>query len=325
MESAYSIANAEIEKIRRDNAELLRKREAEVREKAPEFAEVEAELSRCGVALSRCFIDGGIDLEAIKNSIRTARAKKAKILKGLGLPENYLDEIFSCKKCRDTGFDENGHRCECLKKLISKNIYTNSNLTGIMRQQTFNNFDLKLFENQPDINGHSVDEIIQRAMKKAISFSENFEATKQNIYMYGDAGTGKTYMSSCIANRALERGFTVYYQSAFKMLDALEKLKFGRYDGDEQAQAEYTVKYIYDVDLLIIDDVGTEFVTAYSAAALFDIINSRLTEEKSTVISSNLSPTKITDLYGTRLASRIMGSYEPMRFVGRDLRRMKKD
>lgn len=324
MESAYSLANAEIAKIRRENAEVLRKREDEVRRKAPELAEIEAELSRNGIALSRCFIDGRTDIETIKNNIRAARARKIKILKKLRLPENYLDEIFSCDKCRDTGFDENGHRCECLKKLISKNICSNSNLTGIMREQTFNNFDIKIYENQPDINGHSVSDIIKSAMKKAISFSENFEDTKQNIYMYGDAGTGKTYMSSCIANRVLERGFTVYYQSAFKMLDILEKLKFGRYDENEQIQAEYTTKYIYDVDLLVIDDVGTEFVTAYSSAALFDIINSRLIEEKSTIISSNLSPTKMSELYGARLASRITGSFEPMRFVGRDLRRLKK-
>ncbi|MDO5479569.1 MAG: ATP-binding protein, partial [Clostridia bacterium] len=137
-------------------------------------------------------------------------------------------------------------------------------------------------------------------------------------------GTGKTYVSSCIANRALERGFTVYYQSAFKLLDMLEKLKFGRYEDEERAQAEYAEKYIYDVDLLIIDDVGTEFVTAYSSAALFDIINSRIVDKKSTIISSNLGPVKMTEVYGTRLASRITGSFDVVNFIGKDLRRIKK-
>lgn len=324
METAYSAANAEIAKIRRNNAEILRKRENEVREKAPEYAEVEAEFAKNGIALSRCFIDKSANIEKIKSNIRAARAKREAILKKLNLPLNYLDEIYSCSKCRDTGFDGDGHRCECLKKMIAENIGVNSNLTSAMRKQTFGRFDLEMFQNQPEADGRSVLDIIKKALHKAMNFSDNFEKTKQNIYMYGNAGTGKTYMSSCIANRVLERGYAVYYQSAFKLLDTMEKLKFGKLDEDEQVGAEQIVRYIYDVDLLIIDDVGTEFITAYSAAALFDVINTRLTSEKSTIISSNLSPSGISEVYGARLASRIVGSFEPMCFIGRDLRRMKK-
>ncbi len=324
MESAHSLANAEINRIRKENSELLSRREDEVREKAPEFAMVEAQLKKGGLAIARGILEGVNNVAIARKCIEEAQAKRAEILERLHLPKDYLDEIYTCKKCRDTGFSEDGRRCECLKKMISKYIGINSNLTEAMREQTFNNFDMSLFENQEDVKGTSVLDIAKKAYKKAIGFAETFEETNANLYLYGSAGTGKTYISSCIANRALERGFTVYYQSAFKLLDVLEKLKFGRYEDDERVQAEYVEKYIYDVDLLVIDDVGTEFVTAYSSAALFDIINSRIVDRKSTIISSNLGPIKMAEVYGTRFASRITGSFEPLGFIGKDLRRIKK-
>ena len=324
MESAYSLANAEIKRIRRENSELLSRREDEVREKAPEFAMVEAQLRKGGLSIARGILDGVNNVPIARKCIEEAQAKRAEILDKLNLPKDYLDEIYTCKKCRDTGFSEDGRRCECLKKMISKYIGINSNLTEAMREQTFNSFDMSLFEKQEDVKGTSVLEIAKKAYKKSIEFAETFEETHGNLYLYGSAGTGKTFVSSCIANRALERGFTVYYQSAFKLLDMLEKLKFGRYEDEERAQAEYAEKYIYDVDLLIIDDVGTEFVTAYSSAALFDIINSRIVDKKSTIISSNLGPVKMTEVYGTRLASRITGSFDVVNFIGKDLRRIKK-
>ena len=323
MESAYSLASSELAMIRKENDEILLKREAEIRAKDKEYAEVEAVLKGAGVALSRCVLGGSENFEKVKARIMEAQNKKVEILEKNGYPKNYLDEIFSCKNCHDTGFDGDGRRCECLNKLIFKYIGLNSNLTEVMREQTFESFSESIFENQPDVSGHKVLDIINSAKSKAIGFSNDFEKTGRNLFMYGDAGTGKTFMSSCIANRVLQRGFTVYYQSAFKLLDMLEKIKFGRYDESELSKAEYEAKYVYEADLLIIDDVGTEFVSAYSSAALFDIINSRIINKKSTIISSNLGPSKISEIYGTRLASRITGEFEPMRFIGVDLRRIK--
>ncbi len=324
MESAYSLANAEIAKIRKDNKDEQRRRENEVRLAAPEYSNVEAKLSAGGLALSKRVLSGKCDISDIRTHIENAQKERAAILSRLSLPSDYLDEIYSCKDCRDTGFDEKGSRCHCLKNMISKYIGINSNLTEAMREQTFDNFDFSLFINQPDIKGRPVEKIVKTIFDKALNFSDTFDKTEANLFMCGSAGTGKSYISSCIANRVLARGFSVYYQSAFQLLDMLEKLKFGRYDDDEAVQADYATKYAYDVDLLIIDDVGTEFVSSYSSAALFDIINSRLMASKSTVISSNLSLSKVDETYGTRLASRIAGSYDVLAFVGADLRRIKK-
>ena len=324
MKSAYSLANQEIAEIRNKNKEMQRRREDEVREKAPEFAQVEKQLASGGLALAKCVLDGTNNFESIKAYIEDAQNKKKIILKKLNLPSDYLDEIYSCKKCRDTGFDENGRRCECLKKMISKYVGVNSNLTESMKNQTFESFDFSLFETQPDVKGKSVLDFAKKSFDIARKFADTFDETHDNLFIYGKAGAGKTYLSSCIVNRALQRGYSVYYQSAFNLLDMCEKLKFGRFDEEDAADADYAIKYAYNVDLLVIDDLGTEFITPYSSAALFDIINSRLVSKKSTVISSNFDTDKINNEYGARLASRISGDYTKIPFPGMDLRNRKK-
>lgn len=322
MQSAYSLANAKLAEIRERNEAEFARRRSEVRSKCPEYSAVEAQLHAAGLALTRCVLDGAEQLGTIRQSIEKAQAEKKRILKKLDLPENYLDGVYSCERCRDTGFDENGHRCECLKRMISEYIGVNSNMTELMRAQTFESFDFSLFSSQPDVKGRSVLDVIKKAHAMALAFADGFGTHSDNLYFYGDAGKGKTYLSSCVANRVLSKGYSVYYQSAFRLMDIMEKLKFGRYDEEEAPQAEYEAKYAYDTDLLIIDDVGTEFVTAYSSAAMYDLINSRLNLGKNTIISSNLAPSGIDRQYGERMMSRIVGAYKPIPFIGMDLRRM---
>ena len=159
--------------------------------------------------------------------------------------------------------------------------------------------------------------MVQSICERASAFAEGFEKTHENLLILGNAGTGKTFVTSCIANRALERGKTVYYQTAFRLFDIFERAKFGKEDAEE---AEEVVRYVYDVDLLIIDDLGTEFVTQFTTAAFFDVINSRIISGKSTIISSNLDFEKLSEIYSQRITSRFMGDYTIVQTVGRDLR-----
>ena len=268
MESAYTLANRELEEIRKKNKELEAVHHSEVMLKNPKLAEIEGELMKQGTRLLKCVLNRNDDFEDIKKTIQNLQKQKTQLIVDCGFPEDYLDDIYSCNMCRDTGFVE-GHRCDCLKNLIVKNIGANSNLTEHMRKQTFENFDLSLFANQGDEKGLTL-KCMQIACDKAMQFAESFDELGDNFLIMGNAGTGKTYITSCIGNRALERGKTVYYQTAFKLAEILENNKFNKGEDD----ASDIVKYIYDVDLLIIDDLGTEFTTQFTLAAFFDIINS---------------------------------------------------
>lgn len=314
MESAHTLANKELEAIRQKNRELQDVRRSEVLLKAPGLSDMEASLIKQGTRLLNCVLNRGKDFEEIKASIQKLQAQKAELLKKNGFSEDYLDDIHNCKLCRDTGFVE-GRRCQCLKNLILKHTGEISNLTEHMRKQTFENFDRSLFANQGEDSQKTL-KIMQIVCDKALSFAENFEKTGENFLIMGNAGTGKTYITSCIGNRALERGKTVYYQTAFKLFEILENAKFHK--GEEDTSE--VVKYIYNVDLLIIDDLGTEFTTQFTSAALFDIINSRIISGKSTIISSNLGFEELSNIYSQRITSRFLGDYTIVQTTGKDLR-----
>ena len=321
MESAYTLANRELKKIREENKNLQEKRRREVMDKAPELSEIEAKLRRCGTGLARCILDKKADFYSIKEEVQELQERKSRLLCNLNLPTDYLDEIYTCPACKDVGFNEKGDRCSCLKNLISKYVGLNANMTRFMEEQTFDKFDFSVFSAQPTgENGRNPLEYAKKAYNIGLEFAENFDDSHDNLLMMGNAGTGKTFLSSCIANYTLKRGKNVYYQTAFQLFDMLEKLKFGKIESEKTEQAEYAADYVYKTDLLIIDDLGTEFVTAYSTAALFDIINTRQIQEKSTIISTNLTGEGLENIYGRRFTSRLFGTYKVVPFIGKDLR-----
>ncbi|MBQ4146144.1 MAG: ATP-binding protein [Clostridia bacterium] len=320
MESAYTFANRKLAKIREDNRAEQERRLIEVRNAYPEYRTIEEKLIQGGTALARCVLNGGKDYEKIKEAICKLQDRKKEILKQLNLPEDYLDEIYSCDNCRDTGYDADGRRCGCLRQLVLSCVGESANLTEYMKEQTFDKVDYNLFAKQPPENGRQPLLYMKSAYEKGLRFAENFDTTNSNLLLMGNAGTGKTFLSSCIANYALARGKTVLYQSAFKMFDTLEKLKFDKLDSDDTFWAQDLSRQIYQTDLLIIDDLGTEFVTGYSAAALFDIINSRQMRKKSTILSTNLNLSGLEQLYSKRFTSRICGDFEIIPFIGQDLR-----
>ena len=324
MESAYTMANRALAQRREENQAEQRKRTAEVRAAFPqEFSRIETAMRQGGAALARCILSGGKEYERIKETIKSLQKQREELLIQLGKPADYLDEIISCPICRDTGFLENGFRCSCLKTLVAQYMGNTSNLTEYMKEQTFDRVDYSLFARQPKEGGREPLAVMKTAYEKGLRFAETFDTTHANLLLMGNAGTGKTYLSSCIANHALERGKSVYYQTAFRLFELLEKLKFDRLLPQEEEQAAYMVRQLSDTELLIIDDLGTEFVTSYTAAAAFDLINTRLLQGKSTVLSTNLNSEAMEKIYSKRFTSRIWGSFEIIPFIGQDLRMQK--
>jgi len=321
MESPYAQATRKLARIREEHQAEQQRRIEEVRAKNPDYTRIEQAMAQQGSMLARRVLEGTSEIGDIAANIQKLQAERAALLHKLHLPGNYLEDIYTCTDCRDTGFLEDGSRCQCFKRLAASYTLANANLTDFMKEQTFDRFDFSLFAGQPaDESGHLPLAMMKRAYEKGLQFAETFDTTHANLLLLGPAGTGKTYLSGCIANYVLSRQKSVYYQTAFTLFDMLEKLKFGKLSDKELEQAEAVYRYLYEVDLLIIDDLGTEFISGYSAAALFDIINTRMIRSKSVLLSSNLRLQALEQLYSHRLISRLMGSYEIIPFIGKDLR-----
>lgn len=320
MESAFSLAITDLKKIREKNKGEQNRRLEEVRLKNPRFREIELELNKFGTALARCVLNGGENFENVKESIQKLQKEKSVILTDLNLPASYLDDIYDCDNCRDTGYDENGYKCSCLENLVASHIGCASNLTDYMKEQRFENFNFKLFAQQPKDKGRDPLAFMKQIYKIGVNFAETFDTTHKNLLLTGNAGTGKTYFSSCIANHVLSRGKSVLYQTSFQMFDSLERLKFGKYTDNETEQLNFLHHSVYNTDLLIIDDLGTEFISAYSTTVFLDILNTRVLNGRSTILSTNLNSEELSEVYSNRLTSRLWGNFDIIQFIGKDLR-----
>jgi len=233
-------------------------------------------------------------------------------LKRYGYPENYLEIHYNCPKCSDTGYHD-GKRCECmtelLKKLSVENINTNTNL----KLSTFDTFNLGFY-----------DEKIMKSMQKiynyCVDYARNFEPGKSpNIMMYGSTGLGKTHLSLAIGYEVILKGYSVAYDSAINFLIHIENEHFGR-----ALSSQDTLENIINADLLIMDDLGAEYESRFYSATIYNIINTRINLSRPTIISTNLDFTDIEQKYDMRITSRIGSLFDYLKFLGSDIRFLKR-
>ena len=291
----------------------------------PEVRQIDNDISTLAVKYASKIITNGISpdeaVEFVKKEKDLLLKKRELILKDYNKPSlNY-----ACNICKDTGIID-GQKCKCytetLKKVILSNVDGSKNLTFDFENDTFDNFSLSWYSKEvdPKIN-ISPYENMESVYRICRMFCSDFDKEKGNLYFCGSSGTGKTFTASCIANELMRKGYSIVYQSAYKLFQFMEDYKFCRIDRDSNTSM---YDNIYNCDLLIIDDLCTEFGTAYTCSVLFDILNTRLINEKSTIISTNLSIGNLEKKYTDRVASRIIGNFELIRFIGDDIRIAKK-
>ena len=200
----------------------------------------------------------------------------------------------------------------------------NTTELDFMKDAVFDNFKLGYYTKDVDpAIGHSPYDIMKVTLATCQKYADEFETgVSGNLFLFGPSGLGKTFMSGCIANRVCEKGNFVIYKSSYKLFQFLEDYKFGRVDREE---FDGVYNAVYDCDLLIIDDFGTEFITSYTQSVFFDLLNSRILENKSTIISTNLPIAKLGDIYQERVMSRLKNEFKVLRFVGTDIRALKKN
>lgn len=287
----------------------------------PRLKEIDTEISLTALRCARKITDKSRTVEDVTqemlSTLNALKSEREAYVKENKIDPGYINITHKCSLCADTGYVD-GKMCRCAKEKLVKKLYDRSNLSEEKQKYTFGNFKLDFYSEKDENNlGISPLENIKEVLKACKQFCENFDKTKRGIYISGNSGVGKTYLSCCIANYLISRCHTVMYQSAYRLFSFLEDYKFLRID---RTEAVPVYDYIYNCDMLIIDDLGTEFATAFSKAALFDIINVRSDGGKSTVISSNLSLSDIENTYSMRVKSRINSSFLLLGILGDDIR-----
>lgn len=300
------------------------KHRAEIYEKLPEIKKIDAKLNNTGINLVRQAL-GQASPDSFDtfrhNSEELVRTKKM-ILVENGYPPDYLDLQYECKACKDTGFIGN-QTCKCFKQALINIAYEQSNLKHILNRENFDYFTLDYYSKEPDPKTGIVPYEKMLSIKEiCVGLIENFEVEKQNLLLHGPTGLGKTFLCNCIAKQLLDLGYTVLYFTAPQLFNLFEEARFHRDDMEEASKD--ILNTLFTVDLLIIDDLGTESATTLTISDLFNVINTRYLNQTSTIISTNLTPKDWKERYSDRIISRVFGNYEPLKFIGQDIRMLKK-
>ena len=321
-ESQYQAIMRIYEQRQLKSQDIMRERHAELCRRFPEYAELESSMASLSVQQGRLLLNGDDNaLATLHDQLHELRMRQQAILRAGSYPQDYLSPVYECKDCKDTGYID-GQKCHCLKQLIVDSLYRQSNLKEKLKEENFDTFSLKYYSNNyiDPKSGRSSLEIIEEALRVCKRFAEDFDRDSPNLLLYGNVGVGKTFLSNCIARELLDSGHTVLYFSASEFFSVFERAIFDKDDEDARTLREY----IQDCELLIIDDLGTERTNSFVSSILFNCVNERLLQKKSTIISTNISLETLANLYSERTFSRITSSYHMLKIIGDDIRIKKK-
>lgn len=318
-------AREDLEKIREENKAEQARRRDEVFGNLPELRQIDRRLRMMMNEVIAATLRGdAAQVAALEQESLNLQARSMECLAEHGYPAEYLEDIVSCSKCGDSGYAD-GRICSCLRRLYDIRAAKGlSSLPGL-GTASFDAFDLSFYDTAPDpVSGISPRRRMERALTLAKGYAAGFGSDSPNLLFQGGTGLGKTFLSSCIARVVASQGYSVVYETAVAALEAFETRKFSR-NPEEVEQAEETTRRYLHCDLMILDDLGTEMVTTFSISALYTLINSRLTNNKKTIISTNLTIEELRRLYSPQIVSRLEGEYFSLLFAGRDIRVQKKE
>lgn len=307
---------------RENHAEEDRRKE-EIYNKIPRIAEIDRNIASSSINACRARLKHSVHNteEVIENNHRLINEKEA-LLRSNGYPDNYLKPIYTCPLCQDTG-KVGSEYCSCFKQATISMLYKQSTLTNILNKENFKTFDLSYYPKEPDnIHPYTPYDNMKNILEKTKDFTRNFDENGGNILFYGETGLGKTFLSNCIAKELLDTRHTVLYQTAIHLFEEVCGDTIMKKNNNPKNREIY--EYLYRCDLLIIDDLGTEFTNSFVSSELYDILNMRIRENKSTVISTNLNLKELTARYSDRTSTRIFAEYKVYNFYGSNIRLAKR-
>lgn len=310
-------ANRVLEDYRAQSKKDLDDRYAEIFEKIDGYYNLFIERNKIGYAYIQQAMSGKDSLEDYENKIKSLEEKMHKMLILKGYPSDFLQLKHHCDKCKDTGVYD-GKICSCKKTLMVNIAREKSMLNEQMSTQNFDNFDLNVFDTKINPTFKiSQREYMENIRNYLYDYSTNYTEKDKSILLYGPVGVGKTYMLSSVAREIINRGYSVVYMSAMQLLKKLFSIRYKNFNDQPQPEVE---EILYDCDVLMIDDLGTENSSDTNISLLFDLLNYRIQQQKTTMISTNISLDDLSEQYDARIASRIKGEFMPIQFFGRDIR-----
>lgn len=291
----------------------------EIERKIPEISEINHQLADTSIELSRLILHKTGDFEKNLNRIKDNNLEGQRIIAELlasnGYPSNYMEPKYFCPICKDRGYI-NGTRCGCFNDLLEKYSVEKLNSYSQINLYSFDTFDLKYYP-KSDENGVSSYGQMASTLSYCKEYAKTFSKGSRSIFMLGMTGLGKTHLSLSIAKEVIEKGFNVAYDSIVNYLRMIEKEHFGKADTD-------TLQTLLNADLLIMDDLGSEYESSFYVSSIYNIINTRLNKGVPTIINSNLSPSELQKRYDERIVSRLIAMYDYLKFTGNDIRKIKK-
>lgn len=321
-------ASARLEELRTRRAEALEKKRAEVWSKVPEVKEIDRQLRGTVAEIIASSLRDGVNpapaIGVVRDKNMSLQLKRSELLNQAGYPSDVLDLKPMCPKCGDTGW-RGAEMCDCLKVLCAQEQIRELSCLLNLGEQSFDRFRLEWYGEEPwPGEGRSPRENMEFIYEVCLNYAQKYGRFYfKNLFLTGGPGLGKTFLSACIARNVSENGFSVVYDTAANVFSRFEAQKFSRDTEDLRQAADETRRYL-NCDLLILDDLGSEFTTPFVQSALWQIVNSRLTAERQTVISSNLSLDQVRGKYTRQVASRLEGDYRVLRFFGDDIRILRK-
>lgn len=311
----FNSITEQLDAVRLDNHRIQMERTEEIRSKLPAYCEAEKELRALRMQRMHARLNNNEEeLSTLQAKEELLIAARNRMLTDAGYPADYLNPIFRCSKCKDTGFlPETRSKCTCFVEAQTRLLFEQSGIYDLIAAQNFDTLSFAYF-NEEETASYS------NSLNTAKNFIRNFNSDYQNLVFYGNVGTGKTFLSCCIAKELMEKGFSVVYSSADKLFKNLVDLRF---QDDKDAYFSF-MDDIHQCDLLIIDDLGTEAISERVKADLFTCLNNRDMQKKATLISTNLTLDELSRRYSERIFSRVSSHFTFCKFEGRDIRMLKK-
>ena len=312
----YDAIMREYDDQRLKNTQALNERTRKIYDRFPEIQQIDTLISNLATQFAASFTQESLmSFDEYRRKLDDLRMEKEALMKCYHISPEDLQMQYRCADCKDTGYIEN-EKCHCFRQKIIDEMYQQSNLREILKEENFSTLSYKYYD-EKNI------EKMRIAIETCKKFTETFDKSFENILLCGTVGIGKTFLSNCIAKEILDQGHSVLYLSAFQLFDLMAKNTFsGNSPKSESVAKQYP--HIFDCDLLIIDDLGTELANNFTMAGFFLVINERILRKKSTLISTNLSPEEILTTYTERTASRIISNYTMLKLSGNDIRLTKK-